>query len=125
MKRIATRVGLAVTAAALVSGMGVGAAEAATAATVPAAPGTVHPMTKHTGHTTCFSWSWDDKGTASVTVYYHNRCKHSRGIRITTRNGVSGVHYTVCKWVKGHKSGKAKVIQANPTVSSIKEVSKC
>ncbi|MFC5911283.1 hypothetical protein [Streptacidiphilus monticola] len=80
----------------------VGPAPAATAAT-------------HHGVSGCFSWSWDDSGWATTTVYFHNRCRtrhqieiswdgnayadmrvnvapDGKGSRWTTSDGVTAVH---------------------------------
>ncbi|MFG1696133.1 hypothetical protein [Nonomuraea sp. NPDC049309] len=72
------------------------------------------------GKTRCFSYSYGDDGTASVTVYYHNRCKHSRGIKIRVAQASDA-----CIWVRGGDYDKKKFKGPHPTVQSIKEVSHC
>ncbi|SDH08726.1 hypothetical protein [Nonomuraea jiangxiensis] len=72
------------------------------------------------GKTRCFSYSYGDNGTTSVTVYFHNRCKHSRGIKIRVAQAPDA-----CIWVRGGDFDKKKFKGARPTVQSIKEVSHC
>ncbi|MFB4277431.1 MULTISPECIES: hypothetical protein [unclassified Nonomuraea] len=103
---------------------------AATAAPVTAAPVTAAPAVSAQtqlsaldvvrGKTRCFSYSYGDDGTTSVTVYFHNRCKHSRGIKIRVAQAKDA-----CIWVRGGDFDKKKFKGAHPTVQSIKEVSHC
>ncbi|MEO3868663.1 hypothetical protein ABGB18_07525 [Nonomuraea sp. B12E4] len=72
------------------------------------------------GKTRCFSYSYGDDGTSSVTVYFHNRCKHSRGIKIRVAQASDA-----CIWVRGGDFDKKKFKGVHPTVQSIKEVSHC
>ncbi|MEV0614343.1 hypothetical protein AB0I81_13535 [Nonomuraea sp. NPDC050404] len=72
------------------------------------------------GKTRCFSYSYGDDGTSSVTVYYHNRCKHSRGLKIRVAQASDA-----CIWVRGGDYGNKKFKGPHPTVQSIKEVSHC
>ncbi|MEV0389182.1 hypothetical protein [Nonomuraea sp. NPDC050643] len=72
------------------------------------------------GKTRCFSYSYGDDGTTSVTVYFHNRCKHSRGIKIRVAQARDA-----CIWVRGGDFDKKKFKGTRPTVQSIKEVSHC
>ncbi|MFG1704347.1 hypothetical protein ACFLIM_14240 [Nonomuraea sp. M3C6] len=72
------------------------------------------------GKTRCFSYSYGDDGTTSVTVYFHNRCKHSRGIKIRVAQATDA-----CIWVRGGDFDKKKFKGPHPTVQSIKEVSHC
>ncbi|RVX40404.1 hypothetical protein EDD27_2811 [Nonomuraea polychroma] len=72
------------------------------------------------GKTRCFSYSYGDDGTTSVTVYFHNRCKHSRGIKIRVAQAKDA-----CIWVRGGDFDKKKFKGARPTVQSITEVSHC
>lgn len=55
---------------------------AVSAAAGPASAAEMQPMSKHTGTTGCFNWSWAD-GWDSTTVYFHNTCKTTHVIEIT------------------------------------------
>jgi hypothetical protein len=72
------------------------------------------------GHTRCFNYSYGDDGTSSVTVYFHNHCKHSRGIKIRVAQAKDA-----CVWVRGGDFDKHKFKGPHPTVQSITEVSHC
>jgi hypothetical protein len=72
------------------------------------------------GKTRCFRYSYGDDGTSSVTVYFHNRCKHSRGIKIRVAQASDA-----CIWVRGGDFDKKKFKGPHPTVQSIREVSHC
>ncbi|TDE45318.1 hypothetical protein E1295_24465 [Nonomuraea mesophila] len=72
------------------------------------------------GKTRCFRYSYGDDGIRSVTVYFHNRCKHSRGIKVRVAQAVDG-----CVWVRGGDYDKKKFKGPHPTVQTVKEVSHC
>lgn len=72
------------------------------------------------GKTRCFNYSYGDSGKTSVTVYFHNHCKHSRGIKIRVAQAEDK-----CIWVRGGDYDKHKFKGPRPTVQSITEVSHC
>jgi hypothetical protein len=94
------------------------ASNTAASATVSATPQQALDVIR--GKTRCFSYSYGDDGTTSVTVYFHNRCKHSRGIKIRVAQAKDA-----CIWVRGGDFDKKKFKGPHPTVQSIKEVSHC
>ncbi|MBF8192744.1 hypothetical protein ITP53_45105 [Nonomuraea sp. K274] len=90
------------------------------AESVAVSTGTQQALDVIRGKTRCFSYSYGDDGTSSVTVYYHNRCKHSRGLKIRVAQASDK-----CIWVRGGDYGSHKFKGPHPTVQSIKEVSHC
>ncbi|MEU6714463.1 hypothetical protein ABZ897_23595 [Nonomuraea sp. NPDC046802] len=89
-------------------------------ATAPGAMITSQALDVIRGKTRCFRYSYNDNGTSSVTVYYHNRCKHSRGLKIRVAQAEDA-----CVWVRGGDYDRKKFKGFHPTVQSIKEVSHC
>ncbi|WP_203989660.1 hypothetical protein [Sphaerisporangium rufum] len=82
---------------------------------VPAAAATLQGGGVVRGKTGCFSYSYSERGTHSVTVYYHNRCKHTKPIKIRVARTKDA-----CLWVKGGDYGKRKFNGPNPYIQSIK-----
>ncbi|MET8865227.1 hypothetical protein ABZW11_20005 [Nonomuraea sp. NPDC004580] len=125
--RVKAALAMASTAAALFTHAPAAGATPVTAApAAPAAPA-AGPATAalgvldvNRGKTRCFSYSFGDDGTTSVTVYFHNRCKHSRGIKIRVAQAKDA-----CIWVRGGDYDKKKFKGPHPTVQSIREVSHC
>ncbi|TDD07458.1 hypothetical protein E1292_13210 [Nonomuraea deserti] len=72
------------------------------------------------GKTRCFTYSYGDDGIRSVTVYFHNRCKHSRGIKVRVAQAVDD-----CVWVRGGDYDRKKFKGPHPTVQTVKEVGHC
>ncbi|WP_338699962.1 hypothetical protein V2W30_25085 [Streptomyces sp. Q6] len=60
----------------------------ATLLATPAAPAAAD--TVHRGTTGCFSWSWQDGGTLTTTVYYRNHCRTAHTFRIRWSSEASG-----------------------------------
>ena len=95
-------------------------ASPAPAANVAVSAGAQQALDVVRGKTRWFSYSYGDDGTSSVTVYFHNRCKHSRGIKIRVAQAKDA-----CLWVRGGDFDKKKFKGPHPTVQSIREVSHC
>lgn len=90
---------LAATAAMVLVGSG---------AAMAASPSAVAPMSKHTGTSGCFNWSWAD-GTITTTVYFHNTCPHKEVIAISWSGGGYATA-TIQAGAKGHGSGLGHVV---------------
>ncbi|MFK4072002.1 hypothetical protein [Streptomyces sp. NPDC029674] len=69
------------------------------------------PRKKREGSVTCFNYSWGDDGIATYTVYYHNTCAGSHGLKVTTNSGFSHECIQVKGGAKGHKVFLTKPIK--------------
>jgi hypothetical protein len=109
---------IAVVAASVVTAAGAysTAAGASTATPASGSSGTpVHTQTTFRGHTGCFNYSYNDGGSKSVTVYWHNTCKHHKHLKLRIANAKDGCAYPAGKTKAHHKfksdNGKKPTVQ--------------
>lgn len=72
-------------------------------------PGEAQMYTMHRGKSGCFTWSYDDSGWNSSTVYYHNTCKTRHWIQIGFTRQISDAYFPVKAGEKGHRKGDGDV----------------
>lgn len=65
--------------------------------------------TMHRGKAGCFTWSYDDSGWASTTVYYHNTCQTKRTIAIDFAGEMTAKSASVKGGGSGHINGDGDV----------------
>ena|SRR5437879_4240262 len=78
----------------------------------------VHPLGKVTGKSKCFTYSYDNGGKASVTLYYHNRCAHHKCLEVSFKHRPISKHI----WAAGKRHGKRKFKAVNPDIRHVAQV---
>ncbi|MFF1793653.1 hypothetical protein ACFVXQ_05365 [Kitasatospora sp. NPDC058263] len=84
---------------------------AATATTmmVMATPAAAQTRTMHRGVDGCISWSWDDGGWTTTTVYLHNQCDTPRWAYIAWKwNGLERSEIRLAADEKAHQARRSE-----------------